>query len=89
MLRTVPDGFLSENQLILKLTSLPFHFPTGDVPTNVIIGISVGSAVLLMAGLLIVMVTVNTYSKRKKGSCYDTGMPTPPAACTIGIRCMY
>ena len=38
-----------------------------------------------MAGILIVMVTVNTYSKRKKGSGYNTGMPTPPAACTIEI----
>ena len=36
-----------------------------------------------MTGVLVVMVTVNTHSKRKKG-CYNTGMPTPPAPCTIG-----
>ena len=34
----------------LKLTSFPFHSPTGDVPTNVIIGISVGSAVNCIHG---------------------------------------
>ena len=51
-------------------------FLPGDVsvPTNVIIGISVGSAVLPMAGLLIIiMVMMCVYTVRKKGSGYIQG----------------
>ena len=45
-------------------------FLPGDVsvPTNVIIDIGVGFAVLSMAGLLIAMVMMCVHTKRKKGS---------------------
>ena len=45
-----------------------------SVPTNVIIGIEVGSAVLSMAGILIVMVMMCVYTIRKKGSSYIQGV---------------
>ena len=43
-------------------------FLTGDVsvPTNVIIGIGVGSAVLSMAGILIVMVMMCVYNTEER-----------------------
>ena len=51
-------------------------FLTGDVSvsTDVIIGIGVGSAVLSMAGILIVMVMMCVYTVRKKGSGYIQGV---------------
>ena len=49
------------------------YFLPGDV-SNVIIGIGVGSAVLSMAGTLIVMVMMCVYTIRKKGSGYIQGV---------------
>ena len=56
---------------------IPFiSFLPGDVsvPTNVIIGIGVGSAVLSMAGILIITVMMCVCTIRKKGSGYIQGV---------------
>ena len=66
--------------MIIRIHNQLFiSFLPGDVsvPTNVIIGIGVGSAVLSMAGLLIfimVMMCVHVYTVRKKGSGYIQGV---------------
>ena len=52
---------------------IPFLPGDVSVPTNVIISIGVGSAVLSMAGILIVMVMC-VYTVRKKGSGYIEGV---------------
>ena len=61
-------------------------FLPGDVsvPTNVIIGIGVGSAVLSMAGILIVMVMMCVYTIRKKGSGYIEGVCGGQLLLTLG-----
>ena len=67
------------NQLLIS-------FLPGDVsvPINVIIGISVGSAVLPMAGILIVMVMMCVYTIRKKGSGYIQGVCGGQLLITLG-----
>ena len=56
--------------MIIRIQLL-ISFLTGEIPT---IGISVGSTVLSMAGLLVVIVTVCVHTIRKKGSSYIEGM---------------
>ena len=57
----------------IKVSNQFFLSFSGDVPTNVIIGIGVGSAVLSMAGILMVT-CVYIKKKRKKNGYNTTGM---------------
>ena len=64
------NDYQIHNQLFIS-------FLPGDVsvPTNVIIGIGAGSAVLSMAGLLIIiMVMMCVYTLRNEGSGYIQGV---------------
>ena len=62
--------------MTITIRILFMSFLPGDVSvrTNVIIGIGVGSAVLSMAGILIVMVMMCVCTVRKKGSGYIQGV---------------
>ena len=65
--------------MAINVSNMLFLSYPGDisVPTNVIIGIGVGSTVLSMAGILMVMVIVATYvyiKRKRKKNGYTTGM---------------